>query len=476
MKAFPIVLGSLGLASLFASSCMPKSPELPDLVSEFPTDWSSAKSNEANNSIPWSLSMADNSLKKLISEAWANNLDVSAASRRMEMAHEQAIMVGADRFPQAGLGLTGSQTKRNLIGFNFPNSSKSFTSASYGLNLNLSWELDLWGRLRDGKLAATAEWQASAEDYHAARLSLAGQVAKSWYSATEASLQQNLAKETEHTYSRNASYVAKRFERGLATALEHNLAQSSLASSRAIVTRWKRQADLATRTLETLLGRYPDGNASLASTLPELPPPPSVSPPVQTLEKRPDLRAANLRLQAAGLQTSIARKNLLPSLSLTGGPGSRSEQFEDLLDQQFKVWSVTGNLIQPIFQGGRIRANFRRSKAFLLSSVDSYKANALRAFREAETALTAESLLKEEEAHLNKAAKAAKTAAELSWNRYQRGLEGIFTTLESSRRAFEAKSRLLSLQRDRLLNRIDLHLALGDEALPNEKAQEKALP
>ena len=97
----------------------------------------------------------------------------------------------------------------------------------------------------------------------------------------------------------------------------------------------------------------------------------------------------------------------------------------------------------------------------------------MKAFRETEIALAAESFLQEEEVNLKKASKAAKTAANLSWDRYQRGLEGIFTTLESSRRSFEAESRLLSLRRDRLLNRIDLHLALGDEALPKKKAQEK---
>jgi NodT family efflux transporter outer membrane factor (OMF) lipoprotein len=412
--------------------------------------------------------MGDSALEGLIEEAWANNPDLSAASRRVDMAREQAAMAGADRLPQAGLGLSGSQTKRNMIGFNFPGASKSFTTESYGLNLNVSWELDLWGRLRDGRRAAKVEWQASSEDYRAARLSLAGQVAKSWYSAIEANRQLALAAETEETYSRNASYVATRFERGLSSALDHNLAQSSLASSRAIVTRWKRQGDLATRTLENLLGRHPDGNASLAPTLPAPPSSPMVSPPTQTLEKRPDMRAARLRLKAAGLQKSIARKHLLPAFSLTGSPGSRSEEFGELLDQQFRIWSVTGNLIQPIFQGGRIRANVRHSEAVLLASVDSYKANALNAFREAETALAAESLLQEEEANLDKAAKAAKTAADLSWDRYQRGLEGIFTTLESSRRAFEAESRLLSLRRDRLLNRIDLHLALGDEALPEK--------
>jgi outer membrane protein TolC len=172
-------------------------------------------------------------------------------------------------------------------------------------------------------------------------------------------------------------------------------------------------------------------------------------------------------MKAAGLEKTIARKNLLPSLSLTGGPGSRSQEFNDLLDQQFQIWNVTGNLMQPIFQGGRLRANVRRTEAVRLAAMDSYKAAALNAFREVETTLAAESLLKEEEILLKEAAKAALTAADLSWERYQRGLEGIFATLESRRRAFEAESRLLSLRRERLLNRIDLHLALGDEALPH---------
>ena len=432
-----------------------------------PKSWSIPTSVSTDvNTTYWTEDFGDANLTALVREAWANNPDLSAGSHRVEMAREQAIMAGADRLPQIGLGLSSSQTKRNMIGFNFPGASKSFTTESYGLNLNVSGELDLWGRLRDERRAAKVEWEASAEDYRATRLSLAGQVAKSWYSAVEANRQHALSEETEQTYARNASYVAKRFERGLSNALDHNLAQASLASSQAIVTRWKRQGDLATRTLETLLGRHPDGNTSLAPTLPEPSVAPSVSSPAQTLEKRPDMQAARLRLKVAGLQTNIARKNLLPALSLTGGQGSRSEKFEELLESQFRIWNVTGNLLQPIFQGGRLRANMRRAESARLASIDSYKSAALKAFREAETALAAESLLREEEVNLDKAAKAAKTAADLSWDRYQRGLEGIFTTLESSRRAFEAESRLLSLRRERLLNRIDLHLALGDEALP----------
>ena len=449
------------------TGCLPKGNRSPSLERSPPTSWSTPTSVSIDANVTyWTKGFGDANLTALVREAWANSPDLSGTFRMVEMAREQAVMAGSDRLPQAGLAISGTRSKRNLVGF-LPGNNNSFTSENYGLNMNVSWELDLWGKLSDSRKVAETTWEASVEDYRAARLSLAGQVAKAWYSAIAGRRQVELAYETEQSHAKNASYIAARFERGLANALDHNLAQATLASTRANQVRKKRQLDLAIRTLQTLLGRHPDGNATLPPDLPEPKKAPPISPPTQTLEQRPDLRAKRLRMKAAGLEKTIARKNLLPSLSLTGGPGSRSQEFNDLLDQQFQIWSVAGNLMQPVFQGGRLRANVRRTEAVRLASIDSYKAAALKAFGEVETTLAAESLLKEEETRLKEAAKAALTAADLSWERYQRGLEGIFATLESRRRAFEAESRLLSLRRERLLNRIDLHLALGDEALPD---------
>lgn len=461
MMKFLIVV--LAMFSLF-TGCLRKKTVLPSLDPRTSARWSTPSTKTTGRNSPWLESFDDASLTALVREAWSNNPDLSSASRRVQMAREEAVMAGANKLPQVGLGLSGGRSKRNLVGF-FPGENVSFTTENYGLNLNVSWELDLWGKLGDTRKVANAALQASVEDYRAARLSLAGQVAKAWYSAIESSRQVELAGETAQTRAKNASYITKRFERGLANALDHNLAQASLASTRANQIRRKRQLDLATRTLETLLGRNPDGNASMPTSLHEPKEAPPVAPPAQTLERRPDIRSKRLHLEVAGLEKTIARKNLLPSISLTGGPGSRSQEFDDLLDQQFRIWSVAGNLVQPIFQGGRLRANVRRAEAARLASLDSYKAAVLKAFREVETTLSAEIMLKEEILQLNEAAQAAEIAAGLSWDRYQRGLEGIFATLESQRRAFEAESLLLTVQRERLLNRIDLHLALADEAL-----------
>ena len=455
---------AIALAILACSGCIRETKDNPISSLNVPPNWHVATQQAKDDNTYWAEDLGDANLTSMIRESWANNPDLSAASRRMEVAREEANMAGAKLLPEAGLALSGTRSKRTLVGF-FPGSNNSFSTESYGLNLNVSWELDLWGKVRDSRKAAKNAWQASVQDYQAARLSLAGQVSKAWFSAIEANRQVELAEKAENTQSENASYISTRFERGLATALEQNLARATLASTRAGKARRMLQLDLATRTLETLLGRHPRGKRWTVIKLPEPKKNPPASPPSQTLEKRPDLLAGKLRLEAAGLDKTIARKNLLPSLSLVGGPGSRSREFDELLDQQFRIWSITGNLAQPIFQGGRLRANVRRAEAARMAAVDSYKAAALRAFREVEAALSAESLLKEEHDRLEEAAQASATAADLSWDRYQRGLEGIFATLESRQRAFEAESRLIALKRERLLNRIDLHIALGDQAI-----------
>ena len=461
---------------LLAIGCLPKKEPFPFLLPEPPEKWTAEAnvSQEAEKVVYWAEGL-DANLTSLLREAVANNPDLAGAARRVEMARERAVMAGASRMPQAGAALSGSRSKRNLVGF-LPDRDLSFTAENYGLNLNVSWEIDLWGGLRDRRNAAEGEWRASGEDYRAARLSLAGQVAKAWYSAVEASLQVKLAEDTERTRARNAAYLAERFERGLAETLDHNLAKTSLASAQANVARRKRQRDLALRTLEALLGRHPAANLKLPPALPSPTDLPTLHPPATTLENRPDLRAARLRLRAAGHEESATRKNLLPSLSLSAGPGGRSQEFEDLLDQRFRIWSAAGNLTQPLLQGGRLRADLRRVQAARAAAAAAYKSAALAAFLEAESALAAEKFLREEEFSLVDATEAAETAAGLSWDRYRRGLENVFATLEADRRHFETESLLLSTRRTRLLNRVDLQLAMGREALPEPEKQGEKTP
>jgi len=256
----------------------------------------------------------------------------------------------------------------------------------------------------------------------------------------------------------------------LASSLDNDLATSALASLQATETMRERRRNAQVKELESFLGEYPKGNLdrNFSDSLPELALAPLPPTPAQAMENRPDLQAARLQLEASGYDLSAAKMNLLPSVSLSGGPGSRSEEFGDLLDNRFRTWDISGSVTQPLFNGGRIRANIRRSEALRKAAEANYRAVALRAFTEAETLLANESFLQKEEDYLKNASRAAQTAAKTSWDRYQRGVQGIFDTLESQRRAFDAESRLLSTRRERINNRINLFLALGTPALPTE--------
>jgi len=183
------------------------------------------------------------------------------------------------------------------------------------------------------------------------------------------------------------------------------------------------------------------------------------------LTNRPDILAAEKKAEASGLNLAVARKNFFPSITLNGGPGTRSDEFEDLLDNRFRTWGINGSITQPLFNGGRLRAAQRQAKALQAASWADYRACVLDAFVEVENILAAEIRLAREETYIELAAKSAEDAARLSWERYQRGVEAIFNALENQRRAFDARSQAYSIRKKRLHNRIDLHLALAQSPL-----------
>ncbi|MBD36956.1 MAG: hypothetical protein CMI28_02630 [Opitutae bacterium] len=456
--------------------CMPTrtKPVDPLPSSEIPSEWEALDQNislsDDKNVTYWMNSFENEWLNEAVYTAWSANPSLVAMAEQTLARGEEAVIAGASIIPQANVGVNGSRSKRNLIGFGFPNGSTSFTTESFSSGINLSWEVDLWGKLRDQRNSAKKRFEGAQADYEGARLSLAGQVARAWYGIVESEQQLELAEQMTETFEKNQAFTANRFANGLASSLENDIATSALASSQATETMRERVRNAQVKELESFLGAYPKGDVdrNFPDTLPELALAPLPPTPAQTMENRPDLQAARLQLEASGYDLSAAKMNLLPSFSLSGGPGSRSEEFGDLLDNRFRTWEVSGSVTQPLFNGGRIRANIRRSEALRKAADANYRVVALRAFTEAETLLANESFLQKEENYLKNASMAAQTASKTSWDRYQRGVQGIFDTLESQRRAFDAESRLLSSRKERIFNRINLFLALGTPALPTE--------
>lgn len=453
------------IAAIALAACVsPASVQRPAIEAEVPENWNAGPLPEEEVSDAWWEEFGDADLNQVVLAALQNNHDLRAAAARIDQAVAQATIAGADLKPAVGLNVSGARRKQAFVGLPVPGGSGavlSTTTSSYGAALELSWEIDLWGRLAAGARAAVADLQAVEADYSGARLSLAGQVAKSWLAAAEAAQQVELSRRTVASWRRASEQVRDRYERGVRSPLDLRLSLSNLANAEALLETRLRQQDLTIRLIELLLGRYPGRDIPEPRMMPDLPRTIPGGLPADLIARRPDLAAAERRLAAADQRLQQARRSLYPRFSLTASGGTLSNQLGDLVDGDFSVWSIVGNLFQPIFQGGRLRAGVDFADAGTAAAVESYLSAALLAYTEVESALAADAFLAREDERLWESARHAAAARRLAEERYGTGLEEYITVLESQRRELTAEAAALSVRRQRLANRVDLYLALG---------------
>jgi multidrug efflux system outer membrane protein len=462
---------------LLLGSCVfaDPAPE-PEVEIEIPRSWGTT-SPEGEVQGRWWLSFADPELNSLIEEALVQNRNLRANAEGVRAALAAADIAGADRLPQVGAGLSGQRSKQIFVGLPIPGGSGPVASrsTSYGASLDISWELDLWGKLVARAEAGQADFEASVLEYHAGALSLAAQVAKSWFALRESEAQLALAQRTLETRRDGLEIVRGRYERGIALALDLRLTENLVHTAEAALQLRTRQLDAARRSLELLLGRYPKAAIESKGGIPELPPAPPPGLPAELLDRRPDVRAARTRLLALRYRASEAEAQLYPSLTLTASAGTRSDSLEDLVDGDFSVWSLLGNIVQPIYQGGRLRANLEIAEARVRESAERFANLLLGAFFEVEQTLASEERFLAEIQAYRDAAASARAARELALERYQSGQLDVLTLLDSERNVFTSESFLLQTQRLALQNRVDLHLALGGEiSLPDPATGEEA--
>ena len=434
-----------------------------NFASELPADWSAPSVSTGQAPAFWWHNFRNDQLSEAIGDALAANPDIWSTAARLEAAWAQAKIAGAEQLPQIGLsgGLSASQRNMAQFGVKFPDVPDSFLSESHNLTLGAQWELDLWGRVRAGKRAARANALAQAAEFAGARHSLAGQVAKAWMLAIEARQQTRLAKFAVSTHETTVAQILARFEQGVLPSLDMRLARANLAGARAQVAELKSVANQTTRRLEILLGQFPANKLAIPTELPQLPPAIPAGIPAQILSQRPDLVAAEQRLFATGASLIQAKASLYPQISMTGSSGTSTSELSGLLSSDSVVWNVAANLTQPVFQAGRLRANVRLQRANLKAAEESFRSTMLKAMGEVENALDAEQQLTVMDEALGVAYEQSQAAAQITQERYDRGIENIITLLEARRRAISAESRWWATRRRRLENRVNLHLALG---------------
>ena len=402
----------------------------------------------------WIDAFEDPILTSLVIEAQANNRNLAIAAANVDRSAALARRAGAAMLPEANLLGLGSQSG---------SFTDSTTADSFTLAALVSWEVDLWGRLRSGRRAALASVEAAEADLRSAQQSLAASTARAYFTAIEANHLVGITRDNVGILEETLRIVMVRFDNGAASAQDVALSRSDLSSAREQLVALEGSHRDAIRSLEAILGRYPGADLELHDTLPEAPPPPPAGLPSELLERRPDVVAAERRVAAAFNATAQTRAARLPAINLTGNVIGASESLSDLLDPANAGWSTGFNLLGPIYDGGNIRAAADAATADQNQALDQYGQTAINAFREVETHLDQGAVLGQRIAELEIAMAEAENAFRIVRLRYDEGEEDLLSVLTIQRRLNTARSSLSAVQRLLLEQRINLNLALGGD-------------
>lgn len=412
-----------------------------------PATWKSGGS-QAPVAERWLASFNDPALTALVDEALKYNADLQASAARVERAAGLLKIASASLQPSVtAVGVTGGKS--------------GGSGGLEGVFLNASLELDVWGRVRYGQSAAEADTAAFAADFAYARQSLAAMVAKSWFMAIEAGLQQAIAREMLRSTDSLLKLAQERWRIGNGNEQAVADARATVASYRDALTQIELSREQSLRALESLLGRYPSAEIKVADRFSAMPDFVPAGIPSQLLERRPDVVAAERRVAAAFNRVGEARAAQLPRISLTAGGSDVSSDLIVLKNLDNPVWSLGANLVAPLYQGGALRAQVEIRTADQKQAVAQYARAGQRAFSEVENALAAERTLRDRDTLLQAAVRDNERALELAQIQYRVGSIDRRTVEQRQLALYAAQTSHLRVQSERLAQRMNLHLALG---------------
>ena len=452
MRAWPPLLALVGLA---LAGCALKDPPpreelvlqaLPNL--KLPEKYVEAR-DAGTVQHGWLAGFDDPQLDNLVREVLASNPDLQVAAARVEQAASFVKVAGATLYPQVSALARGG------------GALSGDSSGLEGAGIFANWELDLWGRVRAGRAAARDQHGSAALDYEYARQSLAALAAKSWFLATEARLQKMNAEEMAAASEKQVGFANDRLRVGRGDEYDVALARATLATFRDSVQSLDLAYQQAVRALEALAGRYPAAALNVPAQLASLPGPVPVGMPSELLERRPDVVAAERRVAAAFYRVEEAKAARLPRISLTAAVTSISSELFVLKDRDNPVWSAGASLTAPLFLGGQLQAQVEVRTAEQKQALAEYARVGSRAFGEVENALSTAFTLDAREAILRDAVVDNGRALELANVRFRVGAGDLRAVQQQSLALHAARTALLRVQTERLVQRVNLHLALG---------------
>jgi multidrug efflux system outer membrane protein len=413
--------------------------------------------------LPWWEAFGDTTLQGLIQEAIANNYDLRVAVARVQQARQQAAMAQAAFFPYVNFE-TSAQRSRGIAAFlGIQNNTLANTQTNLFLGaVQATWEIDIWGSIRRSNEAAIANLLASEEGRRGVLLSLVSDVAQAYFELLELDAKLQIAQNTTAAYAGIYQIFKDRLEFGVVSQLETSRAEGALASAASAIPELRSQIASKENQISTLLGKNPGpiprGTPLFAQ---------SVTPTVPTglpsalLERRPDVRKLEEQLVAANAEVGVAKADFFPKLSLTGALGRASPELALLTSGTSTIWSVAAGLSGPIFQGGRILANYRASQAVWEQAKFQYEQGVIKAFQEVSSNLVALDQLAGAEAELARAVKALEKSVELALIRYNYGFSSYLEVLDAEEKLYPAQNAQAAARLNRLLAYANLYKALG---------------
>ncbi len=377
-------------------------------------------------------------LKQLIDEALAGSYDVRIAAWRVDEFRANAGIARSEFFPAInyGGGFSRGRTSVHVP----PNSTA--TGNLWDANVNFGWELDVWGRIRRLNESAKALYLASEDARRGVLITLVSDVARTYFTIRELDAELEITKKTVASFQETYDLFKRKLDQGAASAVETSYAAAALGEVAAQVPEIERRIEANENQLSLLLGRNP-GPIPRGESIETQPVPPEVPPglPSELLQRRPDVRQAEEDLIAANALVGVATANFFPRISLTGFFGAVGPELDNFFYPAGKAWSIAAGLLGPLFQGGRLRAEYGVAYAQWEQSKAAYERVVTSAFAETTTVLYARSKIAASIAEFESAVQAYREMVRLSQVRYDSGLADYFEVLYSMQLLFPAEIR-----------------------------------
>ncbi len=411
----------------------------------------------------WFEVFKDDQLQELIRTALVNNYDLRRAVARIQAARANLGITRSDQFPNITAGADVTTLRNSGSGqFALPGGvSRDRTFGTVLLNL-LSFELDIWGRLRRANEAARASLLAAEEDRKAVMTTIVGDVSAAYFNLLELDTELEIAKETLATRQESLNLIRSRQQGGVATMLDVRQAEQLVYGAAQTIPDIERLIEQTENQINLLLGRDP-GPVARGRLLSEQEQPPSAPPglPSSLLERRPDIRAAELNLVAATANIGVAKAAYFPQISLTGFLGGQSSQLSNLFSGAGGAWNFAPQVTLPIFNAGRVKSGVRFTEAQRQLASTQYQQAIRTGFREVSDALVEYSKVKEIRAQQEALVTTLQDRSRLAYLRYRGGVDTQLNALDADRDLFNAELSLAQTKRNELLALVLLYKALG---------------